>query len=57
MAQGFFGKKHSEETKAKFRERNRAFVHNDETYLCIKKEEVDRYLTLGWKRGRGKSKN
>jgi hypothetical protein len=53
---GFFGKHHSHETRAKFRERNRVYVHNSTSFICVKKEEVDAYIAQGWMRGRGQLK-
>lgn len=47
---GFFGKKHSDESIAKFK--NRAYVHNGEIYTCIKKDQIDDYLSNGWIRGK-----
>lgn len=47
---GFFGKTHSEETKTKFK--NRAYVNNGDICTCIKKDQIEEYLSTGWTRGK-----
>lgn len=50
----FFGKTHSEENKQKIREaqKGRTYINNGTITKRVKKQELEQYLSEGWKQGR-----
>jgi hypothetical protein len=50
-----YGKHHSEKTIArlKIKNKNRRWIYKDNIDMIIKIEELDYYIKMGWKRGRG----
>ena len=51
--------KHTEETKRKLSEdkKNRKHIYKDNISKCVKKEELEKYLSMGWKLGCNPERN